>query len=151
MSDDLKRNFQEKGLRMTPQRRAIYDALTGRKEHPSASELYERLKKDHPALSLDTVNRNLLDFWRAGLIQCAESLDCVKRFDGDLAPHHHFHCLECGGIVDFGSPDLDQIRLPGRLQKRFKIFSKKVHVTGICDGCLQTQKGRNKTVLSQNE
>lgn len=126
---------REAGLKVTPQRLAIYKELLGTEEHPSAEMLYERLKPEWPTLSLDTVNRTLLTLSEMGVAFIVEGSGGARRFDGGLDHHQHFKCVKCGRIVDFHHEPFDDIQLPPAMARRFKVLRKTVYVEGLCDLC----------------
>jgi Fur family peroxide stress response transcriptional regulator len=122
-------------LRVTPQRHAIYQLLAGLKEHPSADDVFHRIRERFPSISYDTVNRTLLTFARIGLVSVVEGPGGPRRFDSDIEQHHHFHCRQCGRIVDIYSEDYDRLRVPREVAERFTVFDKRVVLTGLCDRC----------------
>jgi len=85
-------------LRMTNQREMILRELKKSKGHLSADELYERVKKFMPRISLATVYRNLEILSDAGMIRKLEISGRQKRFDSELADHDHIYCIECHRI-----------------------------------------------------
>ena len=134
--------FRLRSLRITPQRIAVYRELVRSPDHPSADTLYRAVRKHHPHISYDTVNRTLHTFVSLGLADIAEGMGGVRRYDGDLRPHHHFLCRRCGRIFDFQSPDLDDTPIPAELRNRFDVTSRRVVLSGICRECRnRTQKG----------
>lgn len=128
------------GLRITPQRFAIYKELISSDEHPSASMIYSKIKKYFPNISLGTVNSTLLTFTEIGLAKVLESSGDPKRFDPNLKSHHHFRCIRCGNIYDFYSEVFDNIEVPDEITKRFVIYDKRVHLEGLCDRCMAKEK-----------
>ncbi len=126
---------REIGLKVTPQRLAIYKELLGTDEHPSAEMLYEKLKPAWPTLSLDTVNRTLHTLSEIGAAFIVEGSGGAKRFDAGLEHHQHFKCVKCGRIVDFHHEPFDEIQLPPAMARRFKVLRKTVYVEGLCDLC----------------
>jgi Fur family peroxide stress response transcriptional regulator len=126
------------GLSITPQRTAIYKELTSSVEHPSAITIFNKIREYYPNISLDTVNRTLLTFHEIGLAKVVEGSGDAKRFDPNLAPHHHFRCIRCGKIIDFSDHNYDALELPKELQDKFIVTAKIVHLEGICDGCKST-------------
>ena len=123
------------GLKITPQRMAVYKALTESKEHPSADMLYRRVRETIPNISLDTVNRTLLSLARAGVAFIVEGSGDVKRFDGNLESHQHFKCIKCKRIIDFHHKPFDNIPVPKSIGRRFTVLKKTVYFEGICDLC----------------
>jgi len=128
------------GLRITPQRAAIYKELISSDEHPSASMIYSKIKNYFPNISLGTVNSTLLTFAEIGLTKVLESSGEPKRFDPNLKSHHHFRCIRCGNIIDFYNKVYSNIEVPDEITKRFVIYDKRVHLEGLCDRCRADKK-----------
>ena len=132
---EFKETCRERGLKITPQRVAIYRELISSGEHPSAIAVYQRVSHYFPSISLATVSNTLLTFGKIGLANVVEFSGDPKRFDPNLQLHHHFRCTECGKIVDFCSDSYDALEVPPDIKKRFLVFQKKVHLEGLCDTC----------------
>lgn len=126
---------KESGLKVTPQRIAIFQEVLKSKEHPSADAIYRRLKKKHPNLSFDTVNRTLLTFAEIGLIQIVEGSGDVRRFDPTITNHHHLRCRRCGKIMDFYSEEYNNLKVPDEIKNEFEISNIRVIVEGVCKKC----------------
>lgn len=122
-------------LRITPQRVAIYEELCRCREHPSAEQLHARVKIRLPNISLDTVNRTLRTFARIGLAEIVEGRGNARRYDPNLNPHHHIHCVKCGTVVDFYNAPFDNLKIPSDITRKFKITGKRVVLMGICARC----------------
>lgn len=131
--------FREKcrahNLSITPQRIAVYTELVKSKEHPCAEEIFEEVKKIFPDISLDTVYRTLSTFAEIGIIDVVEGYGEAKRYDPDMATHHHFRCTRCNKIIDFHNKDYDNIRVPKEFGKGYEITGIKVVVEGLCNKC----------------
>lgn len=125
----------ESGLKVTPQRVAIYRELIGTDEHPSAERLYKKVKKIFPGISLDTVNRTLLTLSTMGAASIVPGSGDAKRFDGNSHKHQHFKCVQCKKIVDFHHKAFDNIRIPADISKKFTVLRKTVYIEGICESC----------------
>ena len=80
----LESKCREHGLRITPQRMAVYDAICGVGTHPTAEQLHQTIKRRFPNISLDTVNRTLLTFSEIGLIEIVEAYGRPRRYDPSL-------------------------------------------------------------------
>lgn len=131
----LNAKFRENGLRVTPQRMAIYAILFRAQTHPTAEQLHARLRRRFPHISLDTVNRTLLTFAEIGLIGIVEGYGSPRRYDPNIDSHHHAYCIHCGDIWDFYSADLDALRVPKDIRRKFNIISKRVVLSGVCSKC----------------
>ena len=126
---------REKGLKVTPQRIAIYRELVKTNEHPSAEMLCEKVRHVFPSISLDTVNRTLLTLNDIGAAFIVEGSGDAKRFDGGLEKHQHFKCTKCKRVIDFYHEPFDNITVPAEIEGRFTVLRKSVYLEGICDQC----------------
>jgi len=90
------------GLKVTPQRLAIADCLARDHSHPTAQELYERLRARFPSMSVATVYNTLRAL---GTLQHCRELEMggPSRFDPNVSPHDHAVCDRCGAIRDVGA------------------------------------------------
>jgi Fur family peroxide stress response transcriptional regulator len=126
---------KQHNLNMTPQRTAIYEELIKSKDHPASDDIFERVKKVYPDISLDTVYRTLSKFVEIGVVHVVEGYGEAKRYDPDTNKHHHFRCLKCNKIVDFHDKSFDNIKIRKSLQKDFRIKNVKVLLEGMCNEC----------------
>ena len=126
---------RKKGLKVTPQRIAIYRELVKTDEHPSAEMLYDKVRRVLPNVSLDTVNRTLLTLSEIGAAFIVEGSGEAKRFDGDMEKHQHFRCTKCKRVIDFCHEPFDNIDVPAEIEGRFTVLRKSVYLEGICDLC----------------
>ncbi|MCX8116856.1 MAG: transcriptional repressor [Desulfobacterota bacterium] len=133
--DDFIEACKAFGLKITPQRIAIYEEVLKATDHPSAEGIYRILKPSHPNLSFDTVNRTLLTFAEMGLIQIVEGSGDVRRFDPNIEQHHHLRCLGCGSITDFYDRTLDHLKIPKAIRETFSVKKVRVVIEGTCHRC----------------
>ncbi len=121
-------------IRLTPQRKEILKALHKDKTHPTADEIYQRVRERMPRISLGTVYRNLEIMFRAGLVRKLEFGGGQKRFDGHCEPHYHVRCVRCGCLADIESheePSLEfEFSAPG-----FDVWGHHLEFYGICPSC----------------
>ena len=82
------------------QREAILNELHSRCDHPTATQVYESVRKVMPNISLGTVYRNLASLVESGEILSVTVGDGHEHFDGDKSFHLHLHCKCCGEIID---------------------------------------------------
>lgn len=123
------------GLKITPQRIAVYKVLIGSTEHPSVDSVYRQVRSELPNISFDTVNRTLVTFSEIGAAFIVQGTGDVKRFDGNLIGHQHFKCIKCKKIIDFHHPPFDNIELPECVEAKFTVLRKTVLLEGLCDLC----------------
>jgi len=91
------------GLRLTPQRRAVVDALVGDCSHPTAEEVAARIALTTPGVSLSTVYKVLHELASLGLIRKLE-VPGAMRFDPESVAHAHASCDACGRVIDTAIP-----------------------------------------------
>ncbi len=126
-----------KQLRKTHQREIILEELCANPTHPTADELYERVRRRLPRVSLATVYRNLEILSDLGIIQKIETAGRQKRYDGNPERHHHIRCLHCGRVddVDMAEDSEFEIKMPERSRHGFRVMDVKVDFSGICPDC----------------
>ena len=135
MQDEFVRISREQGLKVTPQRAAVYEAVASLDTHPSADEVYRIVKKKLSHISFDTVNRTLRTFAEHGIIEILESISGVRRFEPNLGQHHHLQCVRCGKIIDFEYQGYNDLPVPDHVQEEFTVVKKRVCLTGFCGEC----------------
>ena len=122
-------------LRMTNQRECILQELQRSREHLTADELYERVKKVMPRISLATVYRNLETLSAAGTIAKLEISGRQKRFDYDVSDHDHIYCIKCHR-VDNITLDYDSIRTPSpQSANGYRVSGLRLEFAGLCPAC----------------
>jgi Fur family transcriptional regulator, peroxide stress response regulator len=128
------------GLPLTHQRQVIYDALIAMPGHPSPEEVYEKVRKRIPSISLATVYKNLNRFLQAGLVQQMSVHHGSMRVEVNDHPHHHLVCASCKKIADIDSDQIGPLHVRGRLPKGFAVQRFSVDVIGLCARCRSKKK-----------
>jgi Fur family peroxide stress response transcriptional regulator len=131
----FRQHCREGGLALTPQRLAIYRALAGDDSHPSAEEIFRRVKPDLLSLSLGTVYRTLELFEAHGLVTRVPGSGNQARFDANREPHSHLVCVRCRRVLDLPQPPPAPTPREDRLPKGFRILAQQCHFLGICPDC----------------
>ena len=132
-----------KGIRPSPQRMAVYSALYGRKDHPSADTLFNELRPSMPTMSKTTVLNTMRLFQRAGLIRDVRCEEGELRFDGCPEFHAHFKCRECGALIDVpveGSHKKAYAKVPDG----FIVDDEQLIYYGLCKKCNATKNKKGK-------
>ena len=132
----------EAARRQSKKRDAIRELLLASYDHPSAEEIYRRLKPEIPDLSLGTVYRNLALFREEGKAMCVATVDGQERFDGRTHAHAHFICERCGRVDDVAAKPEDFVSnaMPGEIRTWALTFY------GICRECAEIIKENNKEI-----
>jgi Fur family ferric uptake transcriptional regulator len=127
-----------KQLRLTPQRRRIFDRAFGTHEHFSAETLYNWLVREPgPRVSRATVYRTLALLLEGGFI---ESLDTGRGelvYEHVLGHRHHDHmvCLGCGRIEEFRDERIEELQLKACADKGFELIHHDLVLQGYCRSC----------------
>lgn len=89
------------GLRMTPQRRAVLDVLLAAHDHPTAAEVWARVRTVRPGIGPATVYRTLALLVARGEARELTLADAgAARYDGNVTRHDHLVCDRCGRTAD---------------------------------------------------
>ena len=126
--------LKSQGLRVTPQRFAVYANLLGRTDHPTVEQLLLDLNKAGPVSSQATVYNSLQALREVGLVREVLLEEGVVRYDANVDPHHHFRCHQCGYIEDISWEAFKDLS-KATLRSGLKPSSYEVTVLGICDRC----------------
>ena len=118
--------------RNTAQKKAIFSSLSSRKDHPSATKLYEDLKEKYPNLSKATVYRVLNAAAEAGEILRIH-VGTEDRFDGAPEDHCHIICTECSAVFDAAFPKTVLSEL--ERESGYEVSSRHVEFYGLCPEC----------------
>lgn len=135
---------REGGLPVTIQRRAVFEELLGRDDHPTAEQVYRAVRRRLPQISRMTVHRILGAFVSLGLVAKTCHPGSAARFDPKTHRHHHLVCLDCGAIIDLEDPRLDRIPWPAVPPRQFTIHHHHVNFEGRCARCLARHGARPK-------
>jgi Fur family peroxide stress response transcriptional regulator len=139
MLEGFESRCRKHGLKLTPQRIAIYKALVSTDSHPTADEVCQKVREEISNISLDTVNRTLLTLTEIGAAFQVEGTGQPRRFDGGLEDHQHFLCIKCGKVIDFQHDALGNIEIPDELEGKFQILRKTVYLEGFCNECAEKE------------
>ena len=129
--------LKEKTLRSTQQRMVLLEELRSKNNHPSADELYARVRQRLPRISLGTVYRNLEVLSQLGEIQKLELSGSLKRYDGVCGKHYHIRCVHCNRVDDAPIAPLNQVENELYGTTVFEIIGHNLEFTGLCPDCTQ--------------
>jgi Fur family transcriptional regulator, stress-responsive regulator len=136
--------LRARGMRSTPQRRAILSAFHGGGiEHLSADEVYSQASRSLPDLSRGTVYATLAEFNELGLLAAFGSPEPV-RYETNVESHAHFHCRLCSRLFDLAG----QQRPPDISDSGFIVERVETRAEGICNECTSYEAGLTAGVRS---
>jgi len=132
---DFRELCHKHGLAATHQRAVIYQAVMSMHGHPSPEQIYERVHRQIPSMSLATVYKTLNAFIAAGIVHEVSLHHRSLRIDPNSRPHHHLVCTECRSIEDIDDEKLDGLAYRGPLPKGFHVQRYSIEVHGVCGEC----------------
>lgn len=125
----------DKKLRMTKQRRVMFEEIKKTRSHPTADKIYDLVKKKIPDISLGTVYRNLDILSKEGLVRKLELAHTQRRYDGNIENHYHVLCTECGRVDDVISMGTDNIEELLGVKSYYQITGHRLKFFGFCPDC----------------
>lgn len=135
---DLIEKLQTNGLRATPQRLAVWQALQATAgQHPTAAELHAFLQSDHPTLGLATVYNTLELFHALDLVRTLAFKERV-RYDLDTSNHINLVCIQCGRIDDLapsGQLPVDAWGAAVADASGYQVSHARLDYYGVCSAC----------------
>ena len=146
--------LRQQNLKMTPQRRRIFDKAFEVHEHFSVERMYEWLKSEEgPAVSRATVYRTLEVLERGGFIEAVETGRGEVVYEHVLGHEHHDHmvCRVCGRIAEFQDKGIEALQRQNAARLGFIMTGHMLRLSGVCADCTATlrEEGRLEEVLRE--
>jgi Fe2+ or Zn2+ uptake regulation protein len=135
----LIKSLKEKGYKLTSQRLEILDLLSKDTTHPGAMDIFKRIRKKAPQISMSTVYYTLDILKKKGLIRELEFYDRDNRYDVNVSNHLNLICTKCGKIEDF----MEELPVSSQMVEKktgFKPVDMRFEYYGYCKECRSTQK-----------
>lgn len=134
------------GMKVTPQRLAVVQALYSLRTHPTADEVARVVHESQPTIATGTIYHILETLVRKGMVARVKTESGVMRYDIFLDPHHHLYCSDCNQIEDYYNAELTALlenyfaehRIPG-----FHIDEVKLQINGRFEGAEMHRVARN--------
>ncbi|MBC8321247.1 MAG: transcriptional repressor [Bacteroidetes bacterium] len=136
--EEIRIKLSEKGLKVTPQRIAILDAIYKLGSHPTADNIIEFIRQSNPNIASGTVYKVLDTLIENKLVKRVTTDRDVMRYDGIMENHHHLYCSECDLIEDYVDEELDEVLKEYFRKKKFNGFKLEdivVQIRGTFDKC----------------
>ena len=121
--------------RNTSQKEIIFEYLQSVKTHPSAEDVYSKVKRKLPRVSLGTVYRILKNFKEEGKAQEIPA-GGISHFDANISSHAHFICQDCNRVFDVFEGICENCGIvKSKKTKVGKIENYRVNFYGYCKNC----------------
>lgn len=105
-TSEIRNKLADRGLKVTPQRITILEAILHLKNHPTADDIINFIKDNHPNVATGTVYKVLDTLVENGLIKKVKTEKDIMRYDAITDNHHHLYCFESDRIEDYFDNDL---------------------------------------------
>jgi Fe2+ or Zn2+ uptake regulation protein len=138
--DELCESLRDRGLKVTPQRRLIFEALRDSSDHPSAEDIYQAVIEVMPEMSLATVYHTLNELVGMGELVDLDLGEGKSRYDTDTGGHCHLVCLGCRKVVDIMRRP-ESVELLSEEAKGYEIERCDVVFYGRCPECQGVGRG----------
>ncbi len=130
---EIPNKLTDKGLKVTPQRIAILEAIIKMNNHPTAENIIDYIRNNHPNIATATVYKVLDALVSNSLIRKVKTEKDVMRYDAVMESHHHLYCSESDRIEDFVDTELNEL-IEKYFEKKqipdFKIEDVKLQIIG---------------------
>ena len=138
------KHLKKVGLKHTDQRDAILRTFLETRDHLSTDELHRLVKRKDPKIGFTTVYRTLKLLSDCGLASEVAFHDGVARFEHQYnrRSHHHMVCTECGGSVEFFSPEVGKLEQEIGRKHHYLTTRHTFQIYGLCEGCRKKQSRR---------
>lgn len=136
----LSERVRQQGGKVTAQRLLVWQALLGDRTHPTAEDLYARLRPEAPTLSLTTVYNILNELVEWGEVRRFDTGDGRRHFDPNTVAHAELICMRCHSVSDApdgsGTDRHVEQAIPAEIAG-FRVVTRSEQYYGFCPTCLQ--------------
>lgn len=132
----FKRMIRQMGLKVTQQRMAILESLSGGRAHVTAQEVFEKVNAKYPEIGFATVYRFLRKMAEQNMVTEVRMGGLPARYELTPRRHHdHLTCVYCGQIVEFESPRIEELQEQVAKEHNFRLTHHVLELYGICPRC----------------
>lgn len=134
------------GLKVTPQRLAVLEAVDVLRDHPTAEEVGSFIRKMYPNIATGTVYKTLETLVDKDIIIRVKTDRGILRYDAVRKAHHHLYCAKTGRIEDYYDEDLTRIinkHFKKKVIPNFRIEDIKLQIVGKFTGKNKRDKKKN--------
>ena len=138
MSDKIEQKFQKTGLKLTDQRRTIARVILeskeayGESDHPDVDELYSRVSKKDPKISIATVYRTVKLFEEAGILAKHDFKGGKARYEAMIESHHdHLIDVKTGEIIEFVDEEIEKLQKKVAEKYGYNLVDHKLELYGV--------------------
>lgn len=140
---DYVQKIREQGYRMTPQRQIVLDTVCQQGGHATASQIYDLVNAQQPAINRATVYR-ILDFFCDLQLVAKAEIGGQTMFEvvGD-SPHHHLICRHCEQVMSLAEYHFTELAEHLLVEHGFEADLSHLAITGLCAECRQAEENKD--------
>ena len=138
MSDTIEQKCLSKGVKLTDQRKVIAKVISeskaeyGESDHPDVDELYSRVSKIDPKISIATVYRTVKLFEEAGILTKHDFKGGKARYEAMIESHHdHLIDIKTGEIIEFVDDEIEKLQKKVAEKYGYKLVDHKLELYGV--------------------
>lgn len=135
LEHNIREKFRRSGYTLTAQRRAVLDALERSEGHPSAEDIYLRVKTKNPRVALGTVYQALSVLEEIGVIGSKRWGESPTRYDLNTNPHLDIRCSACGAVSEVPGVECGDLQQLVQQNTSYEVRKATLVVEGICPSC----------------
>ena len=132
MSETIEQKCLSKGVKLTDQRRLIAQVMSESTDHPDVDELYNRVSKIDPKISIATVYRTVKLFEEAGILTKHDFKGGKARYEAMIESHHdHLIDIKTGEIIEFVDDEIEKLQKKVAEKYGYKLVDHKLELYGV--------------------
>ena len=132
MSETIEKKCIAKGVKLTDQRKVIAKVMSESDDHPDVDELYKRVSKIDPKISIATIYRTVKLFEEAGILAKHDFKGGKARYE-ELSESHHDHLIDIktGEIIEFVDDKIEKLQKKVAERHGYELVDHKLELYGI--------------------
>ena len=139
--EQIVERLRQWGVRVTPQRLAIAEAVLNSTDHPTVQQIHDRVRDHFPSMTLATIYSNLGVLERSGMIQ-ELPFEKMSRYEPNMDPHVNLVCIQCETVMDADAGQDAVLELKSQIsgQSNFQVAWQRVDFYGWCPSCAAARR-----------
>jgi Fur family transcriptional regulator, ferric uptake regulator len=135
LDQEIREKFRRSGYTLTSQRRAVLEALSEARGHPSAEDVYLVVKRKNPKVALGTVYQALSVLEEIGVIDSKHWSESPTRYDLNLTPHLDIRCVRCGEVAEVPGVEMENVERQIESNTPYEVTRATMLIEGLCPAC----------------
>ncbi len=133
--NQLKNFLIENNLKVTKQRKIIFDAFNSIAGHFTVQDLYEKLTENNLDIGMATISRTLNIFVKCKIAKGIKVGNKMTMYENNNGEHYHLRCIRCGRLIEVKSYRMIKLIKEISRDNNFNFVSSTVIISGLCEEC----------------